>query len=208
MDSTPQHPSASRPKGNRRSLQRAATRQALIDAACQRFIRYGYNATRIEDIARDAGASAATFYLHFPTKRDLASELVTIVRDDGIARYELLSDMASHANARTVDDWLRGTLERWADMAPLVQVIEQVAAIDPVINDQYQDIFDDGKSRVAKGLELSGVPRPDAERRALLVISLHHGLFRHFQRDSSMNLDAVRPVVRDMWLVALAGGAH
>ncbi len=52
----------------RRDERRAATREALADAALRLFSTQGVEATTVEEIAATAGVSARTFFLHFPAK--------------------------------------------------------------------------------------------------------------------------------------------
>lgn len=52
----------------KRADQRAATRQALAEAALALFVERGVDATTVEDIAAAAGVSPRTFFLHFPAK--------------------------------------------------------------------------------------------------------------------------------------------
>lgn len=50
---------------------RERTRHALIAAADRRFRLDGWPGTRMQDVAADAGTSAATAFNHFPTKHSL-----------------------------------------------------------------------------------------------------------------------------------------
>jgi AcrR family transcriptional regulator len=52
----------------KRDERRAATRQALADAALRLFLDRGVDGTTVEDIASAAGVSPRTFFLHFPAK--------------------------------------------------------------------------------------------------------------------------------------------
>ena len=54
-----------------RAEQIAHTRQALVDAARERFGAAGYAATSIDDIARDARVTIGALYHHFRTKAAL-----------------------------------------------------------------------------------------------------------------------------------------
>ena len=54
-----------------RAEQIAQTRQALVDAAHERFGAAGYAATSIDDIARDARVTIGALYHHFRTKAAL-----------------------------------------------------------------------------------------------------------------------------------------
>lgn len=61
-----------RPKGERGQR----TRQRLLDAAEAAFGSRGYFETSIVDITRQARVAQGTFYIYFPSKRAIFSELV------------------------------------------------------------------------------------------------------------------------------------
>jgi AcrR family transcriptional regulator len=52
------------------------SREALIAAARSRFASYGYDATAVEDVAKDAGVAVGGFYVHFRSKRKVLLVLV------------------------------------------------------------------------------------------------------------------------------------
>src|SRR5258708_35077140 len=59
------------PRGeSRQHLRTAATRKALLEAACHVFVRDGFEASRIEDIAAEAGRSRGAFYVNFANKAE------------------------------------------------------------------------------------------------------------------------------------------
>jgi len=60
-----------------RDVQKAQTRQRLLDAACHVFNREGIDAATVNHIVAEAGASRPTFYLHFRDKRDVLHELMS-----------------------------------------------------------------------------------------------------------------------------------
>ena len=59
------------PRARAARTKRTRTRAALISAADSAFSARGWVATRVEDIAAEAGVSPATAYNHFPTKHVL-----------------------------------------------------------------------------------------------------------------------------------------
>lgn len=73
----------------RRARKKAATRQALADAALELFFKHGFDAVGVKDIADAADVSVATLFKHFPNKESLVFDddqserdgLVTAVRD-------------------------------------------------------------------------------------------------------------------------------
>jgi AcrR family transcriptional regulator len=55
----------------RRLLRRDERRAQLIGAAAQSFLRGGFDATSLDDVAATAGVTKAIIYRHFESKRDL-----------------------------------------------------------------------------------------------------------------------------------------
>lgn len=58
------------PAGRRRR-DAAATRRALLDAACRRFADDGFDASSVRDIAEDAGVNVALIHRYFGSKEGL-----------------------------------------------------------------------------------------------------------------------------------------
>src|SRR3954470_20934378 len=69
----------------RQDRRRARTRDALLRAAKHLLATKGFHATKIADIAAAADVGTGTFYLHFPTKdalfTDLARETAVELKD-------------------------------------------------------------------------------------------------------------------------------
>jgi len=58
-----------------RAAARDRTRDAILDAALELFAERGYIGVRVEDIAREAGVSRATFYKHFAERDEILEHL-------------------------------------------------------------------------------------------------------------------------------------
>jgi AcrR family transcriptional regulator len=86
----------------------------ILDAAAELMLRWGYNKTTIDDIARLAGVAKGTIYLHWKTREDLflalmRREYVRLVEDiqqriasdpeggtlQGITKHSMLATMKS-----------------------------------------------------------------------------------------------------------------
>ncbi|WP_219471258.1 TetR/AcrR family transcriptional regulator [Nonomuraea rhizosphaerae] len=73
----------------RRDRKKAATRQALADAALRLFLERGYDQVSVKDVADAADVSTTTLFKHFPCKEalvydrdtDREAALVAVVRD-------------------------------------------------------------------------------------------------------------------------------
>ena len=73
-----------RPGESRQDVRTAATREALLAAAFKIFVRDGFEASRIEDIAAEAGRSRGSFYVNFRNK----TEAFLALREQQLAAYE------------------------------------------------------------------------------------------------------------------------
>jgi AcrR family transcriptional regulator len=62
-----------RPQDTARRQQRA---QRILDVAAALILRWGYNKTTIDDIARQAGVAKGTIYLHWKTREELFGALM------------------------------------------------------------------------------------------------------------------------------------
>ncbi|WP_062992974.1 TetR/AcrR family transcriptional regulator [Nocardia anaemiae] len=62
-------------KGGRRRIYAALTRAAVLEAASTLFVRDGFEATSVEDIARLSQSSKGAVYHHFHDKREMFAEV-------------------------------------------------------------------------------------------------------------------------------------
>jgi TetR/AcrR family transcriptional regulator, transcriptional repressor for nem operon len=80
------------------SRKASATRQRILDAAQANVMERGFASTSVDAIQEAAGISRGTFFYHFPSKDDLARELILrhaetdrAITDEFMARAERLS---------------------------------------------------------------------------------------------------------------------
>src|SRR5882672_3654440 len=59
-----------------RKARSAARREAILAAALEEFSARGFEATRLDDVARRAGIAKGTIYLYFRDKDSLFQELI------------------------------------------------------------------------------------------------------------------------------------
>ena len=60
----------------RREEEKTLAREAIMDGAARAFLRAGYRATTMQDIAVEAGCTPPTLYAYFPGKRGIFDALV------------------------------------------------------------------------------------------------------------------------------------
>ena len=82
--------------------------QRILDAAAILILRWGYNKTTIDDIARQAGVAKGTIYLHWNTREELFGALMQ--RE----RLALLEDVKQRIGGDPAGTALRGVLKHSA----------------------------------------------------------------------------------------------
>lgn len=128
-ETTPRRlPARTRPTGLRghrvRSLQLAESRRsAILLAAARLFGKQGYDATTIDDIARDIGLTKGCIYYYFLSKEDIFYQIRTTAIRAAIDRLKVISshnhspDLTLHA---VITDLITHTivdpLERYANI--------------------------------------------------------------------------------------------
>lgn len=79
-----------------RQLQKEQTRQLLLQTAYVLFSRHGFLHTRMSDIAKAAGVSHGTVFLHFETQEALISEVIDVYGRKIALRTHELTDSCDH----------------------------------------------------------------------------------------------------------------
>lgn len=116
----------------RRARKKAATRQALADAALDLFFERGFDAVGVKDIADAADVSVATLFKHFPNKESLVFDddqseelvLVAAVRDrqPGV---DVVASLRDYVLRRRVD-----TVQADPKFDAFVQLVRDTPALD------------------------------------------------------------------------------
>ena len=91
MGTSSSNPS-SEPAAPRRSRRKQARPGELLDAALDLFVAKGYAATKVEEVARQAGVSKGTLVLYFPSKQELFQAVVRHTLADRFAEWDLELD--------------------------------------------------------------------------------------------------------------------
>ncbi|MGW7481202.1 TetR/AcrR family transcriptional regulator [Nonomuraea muscovyensis] len=124
---------------SKRAQKAQETRRRILRAALELFVRDGYGATNLQDVAAQAGVAVQTIYFVFGNKRALLKELVdvTIAGDDEpVATMDRPWYTAALA-AATAQDMLRayvtGTTSVLERVAPIGKVVDGACASDPEV---------------------------------------------------------------------------
>jgi len=89
-----------------RALRQAERREAILGAALDEFSARGFEATRLDDVARRAGVAKGTIYLYFRDKESLFQELVRTMLSPIVGTIEAapMADLPIRAVADIVVD--------------------------------------------------------------------------------------------------------
>lgn len=156
--SPPPHPSRQRRK--------EARPDELIDAALELFVEKGFSATRIEEIAHQAGVSKGTLYLYFPSKEELLKavirERVSSEISAGAAQVEQFKGSMSELLLQVMSQWWLRTLD--GPVSGVFKVlITEVRAFPDIAEQWLHEVIEPGERLVGGILErgiASGEFRP------------------------------------------------
>jgi AcrR family transcriptional regulator len=76
------------PAAGKRETQSAARREAILAAALDEFSASGFEAARLDDVAKRAGVAKGTIYLYFRDKESLFEELISAMLAPLVATIE------------------------------------------------------------------------------------------------------------------------
>lgn len=72
----------------RRAREIARTRQDILEAAARAFVQNGYQAVTMQEIAREAGYTAASLYSYFSSKEAILEGLRELVLNESLSIFE------------------------------------------------------------------------------------------------------------------------
>jgi AcrR family transcriptional regulator len=173
---------------SRRQAQAAQTRQDIITAATEVFLKHGYTGTTLAAVARAAGVVVETIYRGFGGKAGLFKAVVEAAVAGGTARAQIPVEQRPAIAAVIAEADPRRQLERYAAtqpgtharMGPLLRVLAGAAATDADLAGVLRELEDfrlAGMGRFAQLLADRGALRPgltaDHARDILWTLASH-----------------------------------
>lgn len=197
----------SRPTRRRSSMRqeyKAFTRQRLADAAILEFEERGYAATRIEDIARRAGTSRATFYSHYTGKVELIEGLWDVVRLRLVRLYRDLGATRVRDEA-AIARWLERTFAFYRENRRRLLAVHEAIALEQELAPCYREHSEEVIGLLAPlVVPLGGEPPADVRFRAMLLSVQHERLcFLWILRQAPFDEQVVLRTLTREWVRAL-----
>jgi AcrR family transcriptional regulator len=149
-----------------RSIASEEKRRQILDAAVRTFAEKGYHATRVGDIAEEAGVAYGLVYHYFQSKEDV---LETIFRETWTELLDAIRDVeeADVPAAEQLRQVSAILLRSWRRQPDLVRVLVREVARSPEVQrrvDELSEIFRAIERIVARGQE-AGDFRSDVDPR-------------------------------------------
>lgn len=98
------------------SARTAATRDSLLGAAVGEFSLHGFRRASMEGVARGAGVSRATLYLHFGSKEELFRALVERLHDEHVEAMRAAAEAEAGDFEGRVVAVLEARFGRWVEL--------------------------------------------------------------------------------------------
>jgi AcrR family transcriptional regulator len=123
--------------GTRRAQQARATRRRITDQALELFLRHGYAATTLDQIAANAGVAVQTIYFHFGNKATVLKQIVDIlaVGDDEpvpmLDRAWVQQMREEPDGSRALAIFLASSRTILTRLAPVLKIVRDAAGADP-----------------------------------------------------------------------------
>jgi AcrR family transcriptional regulator len=127
------------------------------------FLERSYNGVRVEDIVADAAVSRATFYVYFPSKRDVFLALGIDSIQAGFDVLDTLESMPTAFSDSDLANFIGHYLEYLEHYGAFVKSWDEVTADDPVLKRDSQYYVERFCRRLGLALDrLRGWPDGDA----------------------------------------------
>ncbi|MEE2055920.1 TetR/AcrR family transcriptional regulator [Rhodococcus artemisiae] len=162
-----------------RAAQKQMTYELFLTTALDLFGSKGYAATTIDDIATAAGSTRTTFYLHFSSKAEVISALLT--KADAILTAPddpTLTEVVASGSRAEIRTYLDRKFSQWDEIKPYLTASYQ-AAHEPDVAARTEQWFEDAVGEMTEGLN-----RADrfAEDRRRIRCVLAFGQLEHLSR--------------------------
>ena len=176
----------------------SAERKAQILAAASNiFLKKGFDAARMEDIAASAGLSIGGVYWYYKSKEEVILDLMDSITNTDLDDLHALLDAPGPVVER-LKGYVRASVPPTEKLSPLFYDFYSLGGRDPRVRARLQEYFHAYRQVIA-ALLAQGVARGefrplDVERLAILFAALYEGMLEMAMLDPD-NVQAVYELV-------------
>ena len=181
----------------------AERKPQILQAAAQVFLQKGFGATRMEDIAKQAGLSVGNLYRYFPGKLDTTLALMELFLEPSLSNSNDLLSAPGTCRERLEGSFLRvlekqdaSLLTLYGEMYHLARYEPRVRAVLQNYNVRYQKIVAD---LLQQGIQNGELRLVDTDAVAFAFQSVFDGFMQNMTLTSQpLDLPAVLHQAFDM----------
>ncbi|MCP5058848.1 MAG: TetR/AcrR family transcriptional regulator [bacterium] len=189
----------------RREQKVRETRERIFSVALEAFVRQGYAATTVREIASGAGISAVTFHSHYRTKDHLLQKLAELYLDALMALLDELVDRSQRGEFRAED--FQGLAIEAFGATPTIgrelAIEAQRAILGTPTGKRFTRETQLGFTATAASLQSSGHLRRDFDANTIASAATNFvaGAFHSWLNDPDANppTDVIEFLVRTFW---------
>ncbi|MBP2328472.1 AcrR family transcriptional regulator [Kibdelosporangium banguiense] len=186
-------------EAGRRERKKAATRQALADAALALFLERGYDAVGVREIADTADVSVATLFKHFPDGKE-----ALVFDQDADRETALVTAVRERPAGQSIPQALRQLLrdERSPQVHTDPRLADFLRLIDttPPLREYFRRMWLRHENALAAAIAAdTGLPEDDAGCQALAHFALEAVALARGRDDAESALDRIFALLDTGW---------
>ncbi|MFE0019627.1 TetR/AcrR family transcriptional regulator [Amycolatopsis sp. NPDC059021] len=187
------------PETGRRERKKAATRQALADAALELFLERGYDAVGVREIADTADVSVATLFKHFPDGKE-----ALVFDQDADHEAALVAAVRDRPSGQSIPQALRRLLrdERSRQVRTDPRLADFLRLIDttPALREYFRRMWLRHENALAAAIAAdTGLPEGDPGCQALAHFALEAVTLVRGRDDAESALDQIFTLLDTGW---------
>jgi AcrR family transcriptional regulator len=184
-----------------RQRQALATRQLIVDAACELFLVQGYIPTTIEAISAKAGVAVSTVYAVFRNKRGILQAIRERWHQESGQRDIYRQAMEQLDSKRRLELAAYATRRQWETSGTMMTIYQAAAAVDPDAAAELSTALQGRRTFLTQFIgDMAGQLRPDLS--PARAVALFYALTQPTIYQELVAVDGWSPEEYEVWLAA------
>ena len=151
------------------------TSEKILQIASRLFVKKGYTATSMREIAAEAGIGKATIYYHYPDKESIAAALIKQTFAQMTGALHLME--AEHEPRQRIKLAVTGSVEYLLESADIISIVRrEVTNSRDVMQDEFKGFFQEYMNLLADAIKRGidqGIFRPvDPKAMAQVLLTM------------------------------------
>jgi AcrR family transcriptional regulator len=184
-----------------RQRQALATRQLIVDAACELFLVQGYIPTTIEAISAKAGVAVSTVYAVFRNKRGILQAIRERWHQESGQRDIYRQAMEQLDSKRRLELAAYATRRQWETSGAMMTIYQAAAAVDPDAAAELSTALQGRRTFLTQFIgDMAGQLRPDLS--PARAVALFYALTQPTIYQELVAVDGWSPEEYEVWSAA------